>query len=70
MSLEEMKAKNLEIFILTTAFDESFNQNIHHKYAYKFSDIIWNAKFDKMFHIAEDGNWELEIEKLNNYSKL
>jgi inward rectifier potassium channel len=65
--LEEMDA---EILILIKGYDESFNQDVHIRYSYRYDEIIWNAKYIRSFATDDDGEVILHIDKIHDYELI
>lgn len=67
-SLEELKEKHVELLVLVTGFDDSFNQTVTARYSYTAEDIVLKAKFEHMFHSNNDGEVEIDVDKISEYS--
>lgn len=67
-SLEHLKEKHVELLVLVTGFDDTFNQNVTARYSYTAEDIIQKAKFDRIFHSNNDGQVEVDVDKISQYS--
>lgn len=62
--LEDMDA---EILILIKGFDESFNQDVHIRYSYRYDELIWNARYIRSFSTDNSGEVILHVDKINDY---
>jgi inward rectifier potassium channel len=62
--LEELQA---EFMILVKAWDETFGQTVHQRYSYRFSEIVWGAKFVPAFGVDSDGDIEVHVDKVGRY---
>jgi inward rectifier potassium channel len=58
------------ILILIKGYDETFGQNVHVRFSYKWDEIIWGAKFIRNYHTSEDGSIEVHIDQVHNYEIL
>ncbi len=65
-SFEDYFTINVEFLVIIRGYDETFAQEVHTRYSYKAEDIIWGAKFNKVFYNDEDGNLVVEVDQLNN----
>jgi inward rectifier potassium channel len=61
---------DLEIIVILEGYDDTFANIIRAHSSYKYSEIIWNAKFDTAFYFDENGRTVLELEKLDDYTVL
>jgi inward rectifier potassium channel len=50
--VDQAKLVNLqpEFFILIKGFDDIFSQTVHARYSYQAHEIVWGARFKKIFH--------------------
>ena len=62
---ETIIKKNPEFLVLIKGFDEIYGQQIHTKYSYSCKKMLWNKKFVKTFHAAEDGVIEMDLRNIN-----
>src|SRR6476620_2437148 len=68
---EDMKAADVEIYVLVRAFDDVYSENVLQRTSYTYDEIIFNAKFVPMYRESEDRNTTiLELHKLNEYKVL
>ena len=61
---------DLEIIVVLEGYDDTFTSSIRTQTSYKYSELVWNAKFDSAFYFNEEGNTILEVDKLNSYTVL
>lgn len=69
-SHKDLEEQDAEILILIKGFDESFNQDIHVRYSYKYNEIAWNARFIKAFSTDEDGEVFLHLNKISDFELI
>jgi inward rectifier potassium channel len=70
-NFEDMKAADVEIYVLIRAFDDVYSATVQQRTSYTFDEIIFNAKFIPMYRESDDRNTTiLELHKLNEYKKL
>lgn len=43
-----------EFLVLLTGIDDTFSQTVHSRTSYVSSDVVWNARFQRIFD-AQDG---------------
>jgi inward rectifier potassium channel len=68
---EDMKAADVEIYVLVRAFDDVYSATVLQRTSYTYDEIIFNAKFVPMYRESEDRNTTiLELHKLNEYRKV
>lgn len=66
---ESLKEIDAEIVILLKAFDDSFSQTVYSRMSYKHDEFVWDAKFDSSIY-EEDQKMAIDLQKLDNYTKL
>ncbi len=66
MTHEEMKAADVEIYVLIRGFDDVFSDMVQQRCSYTYHEILFNHKFSRMFKESEDGSTTiLELDKLS-----
>jgi len=68
--IEDFKNSSLEIMVFFKAFDETINQQVHHKFSFTYEDFIKGAKFVKMFKNETEGYINLELDKIDEYETV
>jgi hypothetical protein len=68
--LDEIRKRNGEVLILIETFDETYSQDIIHKYSYADEDWLENVKFDANFRPDTNGKLVLHIDELSNVSPV
>jgi len=66
-SKDQFENTDAEILILIKGFDESFNQDVHIRYSYRFDEIIWNAQYKRAFTTNKEGETILQLEQIHEY---
>ncbi|HSD62854.1 MAG TPA: ion channel [Ignavibacteriaceae bacterium] len=69
-SYKDLEEQDAEILILIKGFDESFNQDVHVRYSYRFDEIIWNARYKRAFTTDEDGEVILKLDMISDYELI
>lgn len=69
-SASDFAAKDVEIFILITVFDDSFSQTVHSRSSYMGKEIVYGAKFRLPFYVNDDGETVLDVHKVGDYDKV
>jgi inward rectifier potassium channel len=46
---QSLAESDTEFIIFIKAIDETFSQQVHLRYSYRFDEMVWNAKFSPMF---------------------
>ena len=67
---EDFIDKDVEIYILVSAYDDTFGQTVHSRSSYIGSEIISNAKFRRPFFTDANGNTYLDVLNLGAYDLL
>ena len=70
MNCQDLQQAQPELMILTTGFDDTFDDNVHERHAYNIGDMVWGAKFVKVFGIDEAGRPQLDLSKLHSFDEM
>lgn len=67
----DFKTISGEIMVYLKAFDDMFSNTVVKRTSYTFEEVVYGAKFNPMFTQSKnDTKTNLEIDKLNSYSKV
>lgn len=64
---EELIERDAEIIIQMKGWDETFAQEVHTRFSYRFEAVIWGAKFVRMFMTTDEGDIVLDRELLDEW---
>lgn len=67
MSETDLKNSEAEFLILLKGFDDTFSQTVHSRYSYTHDEIVWGAKFKKIFGANEEGKPMIDLDKISDY---
>jgi inward rectifier potassium channel len=67
---EDVTNLQVELIILIKCFDDTFGQTVHARYSYPHNEIVWNARFEQAFEIAESGDLVLRVDRVGRHKKL
>ena len=68
---EDLLATDAEVYVLVRGFDDVFSNTVLQRTSYRYNEIVFNAKFDKMFYENDDDTTTIvEVNKLSNYKKI
>ncbi len=67
LSLEELRNSDMEVVILIKAFDDTFSQTVHSRFSYKFSELVYNAKFVPVTHPDKEGRTVVDLSRISEY---
>ena len=56
-----------ELMVLISATDETFSQQVHVRFSYRFEEMVWGAKFRDVYSKTQDGLLSLDIRRLDEY---
>jgi inward rectifier potassium channel len=59
---QDLEADQLEIMILIRGFDDTFGQNVHSRFSYRYDEIIWGAKFAPTFDVEASGDLAIDLD--------
>ncbi|RNL51784.1 ion channel [Pedobacter jejuensis] len=69
-TLDDLKAAEVEIFVIIKAFDDTFSQTIHTRTSYQDEDIEMDAKFKMMHYHNEVGKTVLDYSLFDKTEKV
>lgn len=69
-ALESLRARNGEMFLSLTGFDETIMQSIHARHSYSLDDIVMNARFADILTVMPDGTRSLDYGKFHEVEPL
>ena len=68
---EDLHNTDAEVYVLVRGFDDVFSNTVLQRTSYRYNEIVFNAKFEKMFYENEDDTTTIvEVNKLSNYKKI
>lgn len=70
ISSEKIKERNVELILLLSAHDESYNEEVHSRTSYKHNEIIHGAKFVIISDSDENNNSVIHLDKLDHYQLI
>lgn len=70
MNWEEIQKTQPEILILVSGFDETFDENVHTRYSYDLTDMVWGAKFIKVLGATSEGTPLVDLGKIDDFEIL
>lgn len=71
MNFEEMKNADLEIFVIIKAYEDGYANTVLQRTSYTYNEVIFDAKFEKMYNESGDGNTTiLHLDKLDSFKNL
>jgi len=68
---EDMKAADVELYVLIRGFDDVYSNIVQQRTSYTYDEIRFNRKFIPMYRESDDGKTTiLELHKLNEYIEV
>ena len=68
LTQEDLKISEAEVYILVRGFDDVFSNTVLQRTSYRYNEIIFNAKFDRMYYENDDDTTTIvEVNKLDDY---
>ena len=65
MTNEDLIAHRAEFFVSIKSFDEMSSQSVHTRSSYIAREIIWNARFRRIYEHADDGSASIDIRRID-----
>lgn len=69
-AIEKLRAKQGELFLSISGYDETIMQGVHARYAYALDDIVPNARFADMLTVLPDGTRVLDYGRFDEVVPL
>jgi len=70
-SVEDMKAADVELYVLVRGFDDVYSASVLKRTSYTYEEIIFNRKFKPMYRESDDGKTTIvELHKLNEHVEV
>ena len=67
---KRLEEANAEFLILLTGFDETFSQTVNTRSSYKFSEVVWGARFVSMYESSDDDmHVSVDVGKLSSFER-
>jgi len=63
---KDLEAQQTEIIILIRGFDDTFGQNVHARYSYRYDEIIWGARFTTAFAVESSGDLAIDLKRIGS----
>jgi inward rectifier potassium channel len=61
---QDLAALQAEFMIVVKGFDDTFGQNVHARYSYRYDEIVWGAKFVTAFEVGSEGEMVISLENI------
>jgi len=65
-TLEDMKAADVELYVLVRGFNDVYSNTVQQRTSYTYNEIKTNRKFTPMYQETENGTI-LELHKLSKF---
>ena len=69
MNEADFKRAMPEVMIFINGFDETFDQNIYSRTSYSSEDVVWGAKFVRLFGFDTEGNATVDLGNLDTFEQ-
>lgn len=69
LTASDLEDLDAEILILIKGFDDTFGQDVHSRFSYKYDEVVFNAKFKSAYH-TNSGRTEMDINKIHDHELL
>jgi inward rectifier potassium channel len=63
----DLEALQAEFMVLVKAWDETFGQTVHQRFSYRYSEVVWGARFTPAFGVDENGDLQVHVDKIGNH---
>jgi len=62
----DLEAMQMELLVLMRGFDDTFGQNIHARFSYRFDEIEWGRKFAPAFEVEKSGDLLIDLARIGS----
>lgn len=69
-SPDDLRRADAELLILIRATEDTFSQTVHCRSSYHASEIVWGARFQKMYDNDTPGVTTLDLARLSDYERV
>lgn len=70
LSEAEILASDPEVFVMISALDEAFSQQVHARFSYADREIVYGAKFRDVFGTSEKGVVTIDLSRLSEIERV
>lgn len=70
MKEEDLKLLSAEILVQVQGYDETFAHDVHVRNSYTWDEIEWNARFVPAYHVNENGNVVMDLNKIDEFDRV
>jgi inward rectifier potassium channel len=67
---EDLQSIHAELLILIKGFDETFSQNVHSRFSYRYDELIWGGRFTKAYTTNEEGQILFDVNNIHNFERV
>jgi inward rectifier potassium channel len=67
---DDFALRNVEIIVSFKATDDTFMQTLHDRTSYLFEEIVWGAKFIRVFDPQPDGSTVLHLDRIDEHEPV
>jgi inward rectifier potassium channel len=60
----DLEAEQAEVIIMIRGFDDTFGQNVHARYSYRYDEIVWGARFTPAFAVETSGDLAIDLKRI------
>lgn len=61
-----LEAEQAEVIALVRAFDDTFGQNVHARFSYRYDEIAWGQRFASAFNVEAGGVLSIDLERISS----
>lgn len=70
LTKDEIELVQPEFLVILNGFDETFDQNIFERTSYSYKDLVWGAKFVKIFDFNGEGQGVVDLSNISTYKVI
>jgi inward rectifier potassium channel len=63
---KDLESDQIEIITLMQGFDDTFGQNVHARYSYRYDEVEWGSRFVPAFEVETSGDLAIDLERIGS----
>lgn len=61
---QDLERQRMEVIVLIRGFDDTFGQNIHSRFSYRWDEVLWGARFSPAFAFEPSGDLAIDLDRI------
>jgi inward rectifier potassium channel len=70
LSDKDLMESDAEFLVLLKGVDDTFSQVVYDRRSYKYSEVLWGAKFTNILDEQDDGNTKVDLNRIDEVERV